>query len=340
MTARLKIAQAAAGLVLTAALMPAQNWTVRASVPQHVYGHAGAALNGKIHLLGGCPTSNWQNTSKLHQVYDPARDEWTNRAQLPEPTAWAMPAIWNGKLYLFGGSYNKPGQGITSSDGAWVYDPARDRWSKLRNLPEVRMNGFATSAGDYIYISMGYNRQGPATKGVVEEYKSTYRYDPKKDTYTRVADAPINGCYIASGAHNGKVYAVPGAYDEYGFHGEYTWADGAAMYDPAADRWTRIDAPRVKKRVFFLTQCSASAVDNGKLWVVGGMGENRQRTEVTEYLDLEKLVFVRGPDIDYGRCCGGCGIADGTLVIAGGFFGIADTSKPALPTWVLETRKK
>jgi N-acetylneuraminic acid mutarotase len=325
-------------LALYAVLAPAlaQDWQAKSDIPYHVYGHAAALLDGRVHLLGGCHTSNWQFLSARHSAYDAARDRWETRAELPMPSGWAMPAVLNGKIYLFGGSYYKPGQGITSSEGAFVYDPRTDRWRAIRSLPEPRMNGFATTVGDHIYISLGYNRQGPGKKQVIEQYRSTYRYHPATDTYTRVADAPETGCYIASGAHKGKIYAVSGSYDEFGFHGEYAWADGALSYDPAADRWMQIKAPRVKKRVFFLTQSSASAIVDGKLWVVGGMGENRTRTEVTEYFDIEKGVFVRGPDIPYGRCCGGGGIADGLLVISGGFVGTDDTGKPALPTWTLK----
>jgi N-acetylneuraminic acid mutarotase len=193
--------------------------------------------------------------------------------------------------------------------------------------------------GNHIYVSQGYNRQGGGDSEVVEEFRSTYRYDPKTDSYTRVADAPETGCYVASGPYKGKVYAVPGSYHEYGFHGDYHWADGALVYDPAADRWTWIDARRAEKRVFFLTQCSASVVEDGKVWIVGGMADNRKRTVVTEYFDIEKAVFVRGPDIAYGRCCGGGGIVGGLLTIMGGFVDGKGLGTPALPTWILDTRQ-
>lgn len=325
---------------LLAATACAADWKVRSNIPYHVYGHAAATLDGKIHLLGGCHTDDWQIPSASHQLYDPAHDEWQTKAELPLATGWAMPAVLKGKIYVFGGGYNKPAQGMTSSDAAFVYDPATNKWSSIRKLPEPRMNGFATGLGEFIYISLGYNRQGGADNQVVGQYRSTYRYDPATDRYTRLADTPAPGCYIASGPHKGKVYAVPGSHDEYGFHGEYRWADGALVFDPAANRWSTIDAPRVEKRVFFLTQCSASVVDDGKLWMVGGMAENRKRTVVTEYLDIEAARFVRGPDIPFGRCCGGGGIVDGTLAIMGGFVDGAGLGTPALPTWTLETRKK
>ncbi|NWG11970.1 MAG: hypothetical protein HXY20_00370 [Acidobacteria bacterium] len=52
----------------------------------------------------------------------------------------------------------------------------------------------------------------------------------------------------------GRVYAVPGRNREYGFHGDCLWVDGALVYDPAAGRCAKINAPRVGKRVFSLTQ--------------------------------------------------------------------------------------
>jgi N-acetylneuraminic acid mutarotase len=323
-------------LAVTAA---AQDWKARSEIPFHVYGHAGAALNGRIHLLGGCHADNWEIPSAAHQTYDPLHDKWDTRAELPLASAWGMPAVLDGKIYLFGGGYYKPGQGMTSTGEAWVYDPVTDKWAPLRRMPQPRMNGFATAAGGAIYISQGYNRQGGGKKDVIEEYRTTYRYDPATDAYTRVADAPETGCYIASGPYKGKIYAVPGSYREYGFHGDYLWADGALVYDPAADRWKKIDRRRIEKRVFFLTQCSASVVENGKLWVVGGMAENRKRTVTTEYFDIEKSVFVKGPDIDYGRCCGGGGIVEGVLAILGGFVDGAGLGTPALPGWTLDTAR-
>jgi N-acetylneuraminic acid mutarotase len=327
--------------LLVARTISAADWRVQSNIPFHVYGHAAATLQGKIHLLGGDHTSDWQKPSATHQVYDPVADKWETKADLPLALAWEMVSVYRGKIYVFGGAYYKAGQGITSGDKAWVYDPATDKWSSIHKLPEPRMNGFAATVGKFIYISLGYDREGPRDGDVKENYRSTHRYDPEKDIYTRVADAPITGCYIASGPYQGKVYAVPGSYVEQGWHKGYQLADGAIVYDPASDRWAKIDAPRVMKRVFFLTQCSSSAIDaDGRLWVVGGMGEDHVRTVVTEYLDIKKAVFVRGPDIAFGRCCGGGGIANGdTLSIMGGFVDGPDLGNAALPTWTLDTTK-
>lgn len=310
-------------------------WQARSPIPQHVYGHAAAAVEGRIHILGGCHTDDWQLPTDAHQVYDPVSDSWAPAANLPLALGWSMPAVDQGKIYLFGGGYHRTGQGMTSTDRAWVYDPVADNWQSLKPLPEPRMNGFAAAVGDFIYISLGYNRQGGADDGVVEEFQSTYRYDPAQDSYVKVADAPETGCYIASGAYQGLVYAVSGSLREYGFHGDYVWADGALVYDPRQDHWTKLNIPRVKKRVFLLTQSSASMVHNGKLWIIGGMAENRTRTTQTEYLDLEQRRFFPGPELPYPRCCGGGGIAAGYLVIGGGFIDGKGLGAPAKETLIL-----
>jgi N-acetylneuraminic acid mutarotase len=307
-------------------------WQRRSAIPFHVYGHASTAMQGKIHFLGGCHTEDWQKPSTKHQVYDPATDTWSGAADLPLDFGWAMPAVLDGKLYLFGGGFHKPGVGLCATDAAWMYDRETDRWSRLPAMPDKRMNGCAVAVGDAIYICLGYDRQGGRDSDVLQEYVSTYRYDPAEGRYARVADAPETGCYIAAGAHDGKVYAVSGTHHEATDMEDRGLADDALVYDPISDGWERIPAPRIEKRVFYLTQCSASAVRDARLYVIGGRGP-AGRTRVTSYFDIEARRFVRAPDLPEGRCCGGGAIASGALIIAGGFLG--DVGRPAERVWRL-----
>ncbi len=326
---------AAAGAAAQAGTASVQ-WQLRSTIPYHVYGHASAELGGKIHLLGGCHTSDWTSPSTRHQVYDPAADSWTSAADLPLDLGWAMPAILDGKIYLFGGGFHKPETGLCATDQAWMYDPKEDRWTPLPPMPDKRMNGCAVAIGDSIYISMGYDRQGGVgTTGVLAEYETAHRYHPSTRTYSRIASSPQTGCYIAAGTHGGKLYAVIGAHHEGDTIEERELAEGALIYDPAPDQWTRLAAKRVMPRVFYLTQCSASVLRDGRLHVVGGRSA-AGRTRVTSYFDVEAGRFVRGPDLPEGRCCGGGAVAGETLVISGGFLG--QTGRPALETWMLALR--
>jgi len=170
-------------------------------------------------------------------------------------------------------------------------------------------------------------------------YRYTCRYDPARNTHERVADAPELGCYASAGQWEGQAYVVAGAHIEIGFHDlkDYQWADGALRYDPSANRWTKISAPRYKKRVFYLTQCTSSAVAGPRLFAVGGMGEYRDRTIVGEYFDMQREVFREIPSLLEPRCGGGGGVAGNLLILAGGFFGVAeDLGDVCEPTWGLD----
>jgi N-acetylneuraminic acid mutarotase len=331
-------------LILTAVVADAAQaqWELRAPIPHHVYGHSAAVVDGRLHILGGCHTPNWQIPARYHQVYDPATDDWTQAAELPVPVAWAMPAVHQGRIYLFGGGVYQPPQGITSTTKSWVFDPVANRWDRIRDLPAPIMNGFAAAVGDSIYIGLGYNRQGGEGRDIVAHYRDTYRYDPLEDTYQRLAEAPEFGCYAAVGVRNGRIYVVSGAEIEIGFHDmeDYVWAEGALKYDPPSDRWTRIDAPRTKQRVFYMTQCTSSAVFGPKLFAVGGMGAKRDRTTVADYFDMDQEVFRELPSIPTPRCCGGGGVVGHLLILAGGFYGAAeDLGDVCDTTWALDLRR-
>jgi hypothetical protein len=138
----------ALALMASAAGTHAASWEVRAPIPHHVYGHSAAVVAGKLHVLGGCHTPNWQIPASYHQVYDPATDTWSLAAELPVPVAWAMPAVHEGRIYLFGGGVYQPPQGITSTTKAWVFDPIANRWDTIRDMPRPIMNGFAAAVGD------------------------------------------------------------------------------------------------------------------------------------------------------------------------------------------------
>ncbi len=321
---------------------PGAAWELRADIPQHVYGHGGAILNGKYHVLGGCPTKDWTKAGTHHQVYDPATDTWKKAADLPIEVGWPMPAVFKGKIYLFGGQR----AGAKATEKAWSYDPAADAWSPLPDMPKKITNGFAIAFGDAIYLGQGYNRQGgkygkDGAGDVPEQYKAVYRFDPTAGTYTRVADAPEYGIYSTVGVYRGAIYIVAGVEVECGFHNmaDYVWSEGALKYVPATDTWTKINAPRGHRRVFYMTQNSSCAFLGSKLYVVGGMEKTRGRTTACELFDMEKEAFEPLPEMPDMRCCGGGGVINGRLYIAGGFFGPAkDLGDVCKPTWSLPCR--
>lgn len=92
--------------------------------------------------------------------------------------------------------------------------------------------------------------------------------------------------------------------------------------------------------MFYLTQCTSSAVFGSKLFAVGGMGTQRDRTTVADYLDMEQEMFHELPPIPAPRCCGGGGVVGPLLILAGGFHGAAENLGDVCEvTWVLDVSR-
>jgi N-acetylneuraminic acid mutarotase len=78
-------------------------WTNGAPLPSPRSEIAGAALNGKIYIIGGFGRSG-QSTTTV-EVYDPIADKWTTASPLPQPLDHTAAASFDGKLYVVGGGY-------------------------------------------------------------------------------------------------------------------------------------------------------------------------------------------------------------------------------------------
>jgi N-acetylneuraminic acid mutarotase len=82
---------------------PASNsWTTKHFMQFSRSGMAGAALNGKLFLVGGCCFPSDFPAGTL-EVYDPATDSWTNKAELPIGTIFGAATAAAGKLFYVSG---------------------------------------------------------------------------------------------------------------------------------------------------------------------------------------------------------------------------------------------
>ena len=257
---------------------PGKGWRKFADIPKPVIGITTVVLNNKIHALGG-------SESDAHQVYDPASNSWTLKASLPHPEGigWGMAAVFRGKIYLFGGGYGNEWRG---DDKAWVYDPTADRWASIAPMPIRKMQGAAVTVGNAIYIIGGH--QGTQKTSREEEIKTTYKYDPLKNSYTRVADMPESGIFIVSTCYKGNIYVVPGVERTVKKPTDagqgYIWADGLLKYNPAKDVWTKLNIRRPQRAAWMVTQQSSHVAIGSKLYLAGGGAPpDRRRTDLVFY---------------------------------------------------------
>jgi len=302
----------------------AHKWKILADIPDPQIGFGSAVAGARLHILGGA-RGGAAGATNAHQVYDPATNTWTKKAPIPERLGWPAVAVYKGKIYVFGG--DRQGIDAVQSDRAFAYDPGNDRWQELKPLPAPRSYAAAATVGEYIYIF------GARTLRRDTLDLSTWRYDPRKNTYNRLADMPEGARFITQAPYDGFIYCI---------HGETAneiYADGVLKYDTRKNVWTKLDIPRVNKTKWTLSQHSASIFIGSKVFILGGKPPEARRTPMATYFDMATETFGVADPMPTGRCCGGAGIINGTIYLAGGFWERVSDVTECRETWAYSIPK-
>jgi uncharacterized protein (TIGR03437 family) len=217
----------AANRVVVAINSPlAGQWDARGRLLQANSEMAVAALDGKIYVLGGYPST--RQTQSTVQVYDPAADSWELAPPMPIPLNHNMAAAVGGRLYMIGGQTTDAGSG-NFSDRVFEYDPAARQWRERSPMPTARGAGVAVVWEDLIYVAGGRPPRG-ADFAV---------YDPRADSWRALPDLPTQRNHLAGAAVGGRIYIAGGR-----FEGGANSPQSAALeaWDVAAGVW----APRAR----------------------------------------------------------------------------------------------
>ena len=146
---------------------------------------AAGFVDGKYYVVGGWGAQ--AGAAKKTLIYDPATNLWSGGADNPKPWGAVGSAVLDGKLYSIGGC---TGDCQTATSDVMVYDPATNRFSQAASYPEpvswTVLRWLSTAAS---YCAGGLV-DGPAGRPL--STKSTYAYDAKANTWTRVADLPVD----------------------------------------------------------------------------------------------------------------------------------------------------
>lgn len=172
-------------------------WTPRRPMPTARGALAVAALNGKLHAVGGYTGDG--NTG-AHEVYDPATDTWTSKAPLPTPRDHHAAATLGGILYAIGGRLNRQySQNLQVTE---AYDPSTDRWTRKSDLPTARSGITAAVVQERIYVFGG---EAPA--GTFRENEA---YHPASNTWDSYAPMPTARHGLGSGVVDDRIYVLCG----------------------------------------------------------------------------------------------------------------------------------
>lgn len=235
-----------------------------------------AELSGKIYVLGGYPSA--RVSVPTVQVYDPTENRWTRSTPLPVALNHTMAASARGKLYLIGGQTSAAGNGPFVNT-IYEYDPAHATWTSRRPMPTERSAGAAAVAAEKIFVAGGRPPHGQDF-AVYDPGTDTWRTLPDLPTQrNHLAAAAIDGKVYVAGGRFGPGFdsektdafemfdpargvwtararmprprggvngiAAHGCLHVFGGEGNDQSPSGVFpdhdVYDPAADRWTRLD---------------------------------------------------------------------------------------------------
>ncbi len=127
----------------------AQTWENLANIPEKLTFPIAAAIDGKIHIMGGGATGG--ATSK-HYQYDPATDSWSSKANIPYKAQQPAGAAHDNHIHFFGGGF--PNSGSPLKDH-FVYDVLTDTWSPAADLTQARAIHYGVSLNGAVYSMAG-----------------------------------------------------------------------------------------------------------------------------------------------------------------------------------------
>jgi len=245
-------------------------WVKLAPFPEPAEEVYGAAVGGKMYVLGGL-APGWKPRGLVFE-YAAATNTWAKKKPMPLPAHHLAVVELNGKIYVFGG-FVPPQSGPPAwvpIDNAWEYDPAADSWKALAPMPTKRGSAVAAAVGGKIYV-IGGGTTSPGAKepsihparphlavGTVEEY------DPATNGWRARAPMPTPRNHAGVGVVGGKIYVIGGRTGA-AFISVGTNVDVVEEYDPVSDRWgpPKARMPTARSAVAYATY-------KDRIYIAGG----------------------------------------------------------------------
>jgi N-acetylneuraminic acid mutarotase len=124
------------------------SWATRAPMPTARGGLAVAALDGKIHAVGGAQ----KDATDAHEIYDPAADRWVRGRAMPTARDHLAAVAFGGKVWAIGGRTSFVGTQFANVE---IYDPAGETWTPITPIPTGRGGLAAAALPDRVVVFGG-----------------------------------------------------------------------------------------------------------------------------------------------------------------------------------------
>jgi hypothetical protein len=151
-------------------------WRRRADIPTARGTLSTSVVDGKIYAIGGAKWNNVTTEGTFYttvEEYDPITDTWTTKSDMSTARYALSTSTVNGKIYAIGGTtWDYITETLTFFPVVEEYDPAKDTWTTMMDMPTARFD-FGTSVVDgRIYAIGGQPGTYPEVTSTVEVYQA------------------------------------------------------------------------------------------------------------------------------------------------------------------------
>ncbi len=219
-----------------------------------------------------------------------AENSWATKASMHTSRTGAGAAAVNGIIYVMGGSqrFNVTGTGFSymSINSTEAYDPATDTWVVKAPMPTSR-DGFGAAA----YQNRIYCFGGRSVLGTESNTTNINEvYDTETDSWQTKTAMPTARYGIQASEVKGKFYLI-GGWIQTESSSITDKSSRVEIYDPTTDTWTS-GSP-----ISTAVAGYASAVVDGKIYVISGVASGSVKTNLTQIYDPEKDEWTSGVPI-------------------------------------------
>ncbi|MEA5405949.1 hypothetical protein VB776_23625 [Arcicella sp. DC2W] len=263
------------------------------------------AIGDKIVLFGG-------RGIKSTDVFDTKTQTWTKFADTPLEISHLQAVTYQNEVYVVGAmTGNYPHE--MPIPNIYIFNLQKGEWRKGPEIPKDRLRG---SAGCVVYKNKIYLVCGIQDGHWDGHVAWLDEYDPHKNTWRKLADAPHLRDHVSAAVVKGKLYLAGGRRSTAKINQVLNLTEATVdVYDFKENTWETLP-----ENLNIPTQragCSAVALGN-KVLIIGGESPVQvpAHSEVEAY-DVDKKVWLKYPSLNQGRH------GTGAVVVKGKVYTIA-----------------
>lgn len=269
-------------------------WQHLSTLPNWRYEFGAAYLKGKIYIVGGLYLPTVYTVTNRVDAFDLRSKQWIKIAPFPKIIHHPSVVATEEKIYVLGGN----GLRTTAYNSCFGYQPKKNSWVKMTDMPTPRGASGATLYKGLIYIA------GGASFGKARnEFEC---FDPALNTWEKLKPMPTAREHLAVASGGGMIFALGG----------YTKNLSESLrvneaYDIKAKKW-------VKKAPLPLPLSGFAAVGiKNSIFIFGGEQNMAVSGECHEY-KIKQDKWFRRADLPVARYACAAAVAEGEVHILGG----------------------